>query len=89
MGYTGLATLLAALGGLIGTGLGGWAGFCLPEPKEKTMACILNGTGGLMLAVVCFELLPEAYVFDWPHAVLGFTMGGSGIFGGGYGDGIL
>ena len=39
------------------------------------MACILNGTGGLMLAVVCFELLPEAYAFSWPYALAGLALG--------------
>ncbi len=39
------------------------------------MACILNGTGGLMLAIVCFELLPEAYAFSWPYAMMGLVLG--------------
>lgn len=61
--------------GIVGTGLGGVIGITLGRVKEKTLACLLNATGGLMIAVVCFELLPEAYAMDATRGVMGMIAG--------------
>lgn len=71
-----ITALAAAMGfGVLGTTLGGVLGVALGTPKERTLACVLNATAGLMIAVVCFELLPEAYALHASFGVLGLILG--------------
>lgn len=53
---------LALLSGIAGTGLGGFAGILIPGSGRRLLSVVLEFSAGLMLAVVCFELLPEAFV---------------------------
>jgi ZIP family zinc transporter len=46
---------------MAGTGAGGVAAFLLRRPSRRFMGTILGLSGGLMMAIVCFELLPEAF----------------------------
>lgn len=46
---------------MIGTGLGGILTLFLKNPTKRFMAVLLGFTSGIMLAVVCFDLLPEAF----------------------------
>lgn len=46
---------------MIGTGLGGLFTMFLKNPTKRFMAVLLGFTSGIMLAVVCFDLLPEAF----------------------------
>ncbi len=55
------STLLGFLVGMAGTGAGGTAAFLLRHPSRRFTGIILGMAGGLMMAVVCFELLPEAF----------------------------
>jgi len=55
------STLLGFLVGMAGTGAGGVAAFLLRRPSRRFMGTILGLSGGLMMAIVCFELLPEAF----------------------------
>lgn len=73
----GMMSAIAAglLFGVLGTGLGGVIGIALGKPREKTLACLLNATGGLMIAVVCFELLPQAYALDTARGIVGMLLG--------------
>lgn len=52
--------LAAFLSGVIGTGLGGLVGVMFPRISPLSLKRMLSATAGLMLAIVCFELLPES-----------------------------
>lgn len=54
-------TFIGFLCGMIGTGLGGLFTMFLKNPTKRFMAVLLGFTSGIMLAVVCFDLLPEAF----------------------------
>lgn len=54
-------TLIGFLCGMIGTGLGGFLTILLKNPTRRFMAVLLGFTSGIMLSVVCFDLLPEAF----------------------------
>lgn len=67
------STLLGFVVGIVGTGAGGVAAFMLKRPSRRFMGTVLGLAGGLMIAVVCFELLPEAF------EMAGLTTGIAGI----------
>ena len=52
-----LTTLLAGVGG---TGLGGLIGAMLQKDSKRTVSLLLSFAGGVMLSVVCFDLVTEA-----------------------------
>jgi len=52
-----LATFLA---GVVGTGLGGLVGAVLQKDSNRTVSLLLSFAGGVMLSVVCFDLVVEA-----------------------------
>ncbi|MGE5327968.1 MAG: ZIP family metal transporter [Deltaproteobacteria bacterium] len=54
-------TLIGLLSGVIGTGTGGLLAFFINKNSSKLLGFILEFSAGLMLAVVCFDLLPEAF----------------------------
>ena len=55
-------TLIAvtAIAGVGGTGLGGLVGAMLQKDSAKTVSLLLSFAGGVMLSVVCFDLITEA-----------------------------
>ena len=57
-----IATLLFTtfLAGVVGTGLGGLIGALLQKDSNRTVSLLLSFAGGVMLAVVCFDLVVEA-----------------------------
>jgi len=55
-----LVILFSALAGIIGTGLGGLVGVLWGNKSENAVSVLLGFAGGVMLSVVCFELMPEA-----------------------------
>ena len=57
-----LQTLLitTALAGVGGTGLGGLIGAMLQKDSKRTVSLLLSFAGGVMLSVVCFDLVTEA-----------------------------
>jgi len=61
--------------GLAGAGLGGIIGVMMGKPRPRLFSCLINATGGLMLAVSCFDLLPEAYALSVPWGLLGLLLG--------------
>lgn len=63
-----LGTVTGTAAGIIGTGLGGAFGFLLNQPGKRMLSTILSMSAGLMMAVVCFDLLPRS-----------FELGGLGI----------
>ena len=52
--------ILTALAGVGGTGLGGVAGALLQRDSKRVVSLLLSFAGGVMLAVVCFDLIPGA-----------------------------
>ncbi len=49
-----------ALAGVVGTGLGGLIGALLQKNSTRTVSLLLSFAGGVMLSVVCFDLVVEA-----------------------------
>ncbi len=54
-------TIIGTIVSLIGTGTGALLVFLFKNPDNKVMSLILGVAGGLMLSVVTFDLLPEAF----------------------------
>ena len=57
-----VATLLITtfIAGVVGTGLGGLIGAMLQKDSNRTVSLLLSFAGGVMLSVVCFDLVVEA-----------------------------
>ena len=53
-------TLVTAIAGVVGTGLGGGIGAVLNRNSGKTVSLLLSFAGGVMLSIVCFDLISEA-----------------------------
>ena len=60
MGIIGTLILVTALAGVAGTGLGGLVGALLQKNSNKVVSLLLSFAGGVMLSVVCFDLVVEA-----------------------------
>jgi ZIP family zinc transporter len=54
-------TCIGFLCGMIGTGLGGLLTMFIKNPTKRFMAVLMGFTSGIMISVVCFDLLPEAF----------------------------
>ncbi len=62
--------------GIVGTGLGGLIGFVLNNPSRRFLSTLLNFSAGLMIAVVCFDLLPEAFkIGGFGVSIVGVCLG--------------
>lgn len=70
------STVIGTAAGIIGTGLGGAFAFLLSNPSKRYLSTILSISAGLMLAVVCFDLLPRSFEMSG----LGIGMAGT-VFG--------
>lgn len=57
-----IITSIGFLTGMLGTGIGGFSIFLFPRPSRRFFSTILGITGGLMLSIVCFDLLPQAFL---------------------------
>ena len=60
MGVVETLILTTALAGVCGTGLGGLIGAMLQKDSKRTVSLLLSFAGGVMLSVVCFDLVTEA-----------------------------
>ena len=49
-----------AIAGVVGTGLGGLVGAMLQKDSNRTVSLLLSFAGGVMLSVVCFDLVTES-----------------------------
>lgn len=61
--FTGVIETLiitTTLAGVVGTGLGGIIGALLQKDSNQTVSLLLSFAGGVMLSVVCFDLITEA-----------------------------
>lgn len=54
-------TLIGLISGIVGTGTGGLSAFFINKISNRTLSLILEFSAGLMTAVVCFKLLPDAF----------------------------
>ena len=52
--------ITTALAGIAGTGLGGLVGAMLQKNSNRVVSLLLSFAGGVMLSVVCFDLVVEA-----------------------------
>ncbi|RBP37796.1 ZIP family zinc transporter [Garciella nitratireducens] len=66
-------TTIGFLTGILGTGMGGLSAYIFKNPSNRWSSMILGFSGGLMISVVCFDLLPEAF------AMVGLFIGILGI----------
>lgn len=53
--------LITAISGVFGTGFGGIIGAALRRESDKAVSLLLAFAGGVMLAIVCFDLVPQAF----------------------------
>ena len=60
MGIMETLLVTTALAGVGGTGLGGLIGAMLQKDSKRTVSLLLSFAGGVMLSVVCFDLVTEA-----------------------------
>ena len=60
MGVIETLILTTALAGVVGTGLGGLIGALLQKDSKRVVSLLLSFAGGVMLSVVCFDLVTEA-----------------------------
>lgn len=63
-------SLLGLFFGTIGTTLGGLIGIFTKRNSNKFLSAVLSFASGLMLAVVCFDLIPEALQMTSIYTVL-------------------
>ncbi len=69
-------TLMGLFFGAFGTTLGGVIGVRLKRTSNKFLSFILSFASGLMTAIICFELIPEALaISDLSIVVLGILIG--------------
>lgn len=52
---------IGLLAGVLGTGAGGLLTTCLRRPGNRTFSILLGFSAGIMLSVVAFDLMPEAF----------------------------
>ena len=60
MGIIATLILTTAIAGVGGTGLGGLVGAMLQKDSRRTVSLLLSFAAGVMLSVVCFDLVTEA-----------------------------
>lgn len=53
-------TLVGLFFGTFGTTIGGIIGILFKKPSNKILSFVLSFASGLMLAIICFDLIPEA-----------------------------
>ena len=61
MSVLGWIAVITAVAGIGGTGLGGFVGAVLRRDSTKIVSLLLAFAGGVMMAVVCFDLVPGAF----------------------------
>ncbi len=76
MEYLIRTTIIGLFFGTFGTTLGGIIGVCLKTTSKKFLSFILSLASGLMLSVVCFDLVPEALeIGKLSTVILGILLG--------------
>lgn len=76
MEYLIKTTLIGLFFGTFGTTLGGIIGVFMKGTSKKFLSFILSLASGLMIAIVCFDLIPEALsISKIPTVILGILFG--------------
>lgn len=69
-------TILGLFFGTIGTTIGGIIGCIIKNQSNKFLSFILSFAAGLMMAVICFDLIPEALgIGELSEIILGIIFG--------------
>lgn len=69
-------TLLGLFFGTFGTTLGGIIGVKIKKHSNKFLSFILSFASGLMMSIICFDLIPEAMnISSIPEVILGIIFG--------------
>jgi ZIP family zinc transporter len=69
-------TLIGLFFGTFGTTLGGIIGIVFKSTSKKFLSFILALASGLMMAIVCFDLIPEALeITNIPNTIIGILLG--------------
>lgn len=69
-------SLMGLFIGTIGTGLGGTVALFYRNPSRRFLGLAIAVSGGLMLSVVCFDLLPEAFdISGLSYTLIGVVIG--------------
>jgi ZIP family zinc transporter len=70
------SVLVGTGAGIIGTGLGGAIAFLLNNPGKRFLSTLLSFSSGLMIAVTCFDLMPNAIsIGSLFHGLTGIVAG--------------
>ena len=64
MGVIETLLLTTFLAGVVGTGLGGLIGALLQKESNRVVSLLLSFAAGVMLSIVCFDLVTEAIETD-------------------------
>lgn len=76
MGYLLKTTLIGLFFGTFGTTIGGIIGVNFKNTSNKFLSFILSLASGLMISIVCFDLIPEALeISAIPLIILGILFG--------------
>ena len=59
--------ITTTLAGVVGTGLGGVVGALFRKDSSKTISLLLSFAGGVMISIVCFDLVREAIAVSYTH----------------------
>lgn len=69
-------TSLGLFFGTFGTTIGGIIGICFNKSSNKFLSFILSSASGLMMSIVCFDLIPEALgITSITNALIGVIIG--------------
>lgn len=69
-------TLLGLIFGTMGTTLGGIIGVIIKKQSNKFLGFILSFASGLMMSIICFDLLPEALeISNINEVIIGIILG--------------
>lgn len=69
-------SLMGLFVGIVGTGLGGLLGVFYTNPSKRFLSLAIATSGGLMLSIVCFDLLPEAFdISGLNYTLIGVAIG--------------
>ena len=69
-------TLIGLFFGTFGTTIGGLIGIKFNNASNKLLSFILSFASGLMMSIVCFDLIPEALkISDFSIAIIGVIFG--------------
>ena len=69
-------TFLGLFFGTIGTTIGGIIGCIIKNNSNKFLSFILSFAGGLMMSIICFDLIPEAlHISNISESIIGILLG--------------